>query len=53
LRTILTPECIDRARSLATRMTRPADSVAAAADRLEDYARLERGGQPILENDQD
>jgi UDP:flavonoid glycosyltransferase YjiC (YdhE family) len=53
LRTILAPEYIDRARSLATRMTRPADSVAAAADLLEDFARRKRVGQPILENDED
>jgi len=53
LRTILAPEYIARARSLATRMTRPADSVAAAADLLEDFARRKRVGQPILENDED
>ena len=53
LRTILAPEYIDRARSLATRMTRPADSVAAAADLLEDFARRKRVGRPILENDED
>ncbi len=53
LRTILAPEYIDRARSLATRMTKPADSVAAAADLLEDFARRKRVGQPILKNDED
>jgi UDP:flavonoid glycosyltransferase YjiC (YdhE family) len=53
LRTILAPEYIDRARSLATRMIKPADSVAAAADLLEDFARRKRVGQPILENDED
>jgi UDP:flavonoid glycosyltransferase YjiC (YdhE family) len=53
LRTILAPDYIDRARSLATRMTRPADSVAAAADLLEGYARRKRGGPPILQNDED
>ena len=53
LRTILAPEYIDRARSLATRMTRPADSVASAADLLEDFARRQRVDQPIPENDED
>ena len=53
LRTILAPEYIDHARSLATRMTRPADSVATAADLLEDFARRKQVGQPILENDED
>jgi UDP:flavonoid glycosyltransferase YjiC (YdhE family) len=53
LRTILAPQYIDRARSLATRMTRPAESVAAAADLMEDFARRKRVGQSILENDED
>jgi UDP:flavonoid glycosyltransferase YjiC (YdhE family) len=53
LRTILASEYTDRARSLATRMTRPADSVAAAASLLEDFARRNRVDQPILENDLD
>ncbi|OBI07686.1 glycosyltransferase [Mycobacterium scrofulaceum] len=39
LRSILTPECAARARELAARMTKPADSVAKAADLLEDAAR--------------
>lgn len=39
LRTILAPDCVARARELATRMTEPAKSVAAAADLLEDFAR--------------
>jgi UDP:flavonoid glycosyltransferase YjiC (YdhE family) len=39
LRRILTPECAIRAREIATRMTAPAESIATAADRLEDYAR--------------
>jgi hypothetical protein len=34
-------------------MTRPADSVASAADLLEDFARRKRVDQPILENDED
>jgi len=40
LRTILAPEYLARAREVATRMTKPADSVAAAADLLENSARL-------------
>jgi UDP:flavonoid glycosyltransferase YjiC (YdhE family) len=42
LRTILTPEYVIRAREIATRITKPAESVAAAADLLEDTARLGR-----------
>jgi UDP:flavonoid glycosyltransferase YjiC (YdhE family) len=44
LRTILAPEYLTRAREIATRMTRPADSVAAAADLVENFARLKRVG---------
>ena len=44
LRTILAPQYVARARELATRMTEPAESVAAAADRVEDFARLKRVG---------
>lgn len=44
LRTILVPEYIARAREIATQMTSPSDSVAAAADRLEDFARLKPVG---------
>ncbi len=44
LRTILAPQYVARAREIATRMTRPAESVAAAADRVEDFARLKRVG---------
>jgi UDP:flavonoid glycosyltransferase YjiC (YdhE family) len=40
LRRILAPEYVARARELATRITEPAKSAAAAADRLEDFARL-------------
>ena len=40
LRTILAPEYVARAREFATRMTKPAESVAAAADLLENFARL-------------
>jgi UDP:flavonoid glycosyltransferase YjiC (YdhE family) len=38
LREILSPECATRARALAARMTKPAESVARAADLLEDAA---------------
>lgn len=39
LRTILAPDYVARARELATRITSPAQSAAAAADRLEELAR--------------
>ncbi|OBH02041.1 glycosyl transferase family 1 [Mycobacterium sp. E2699] len=42
LRTILAPEYRARARELATRVTKPAESVAAAADLVEGFARLRR-----------
>lgn len=38
LRTILEPECVARARELAARMTRPADSVVITADLVESLA---------------
>ena len=41
LRRILDPQYAARAREIAPRMTKPADSVAAAADRVEEFARLE------------
>lgn len=44
LRQVSTPECIARAREVATQMTKPADSVARAADLLEDVARTRRSG---------
>ena len=44
LRRVLAPQYVTRARELATRMTRPADSVAAAADLVENLARLRRVG---------
>jgi UDP:flavonoid glycosyltransferase YjiC (YdhE family) len=44
LRTILAPEYLTRARELATRMTKPAESVATAADLVENFARLKRVG---------
>jgi UDP:flavonoid glycosyltransferase YjiC (YdhE family) len=42
LRSILTSQCLDRAREVATQMTKPAESVASAADLLEETARLGR-----------
>ncbi|MEB4212028.1 glycosyltransferase [Mycobacterium sp. 94-17] len=42
LRTILAPEFAERARELATRMTKPAESVACAADHVENFARVGR-----------
>ncbi|WP_343708901.1 glycosyltransferase [Mycobacterium sp.] len=47
LRTILAPHYLARAREIATRMTRPAESAAAAADLLEDFARLRRVGGSV------
>jgi UDP:flavonoid glycosyltransferase YjiC (YdhE family) len=44
LRTILAPQYVARAQEIATRMTKPAASVASAADRVEDFARLRRVG---------
>ena len=44
LRTILAPQYRARAREVATRMAKPAESVAAAADRVEDFARMRRVG---------
>jgi UDP:flavonoid glycosyltransferase YjiC (YdhE family) len=44
LRTILAPQYVARAREVATRMTKPAQSVSAAADLVEDFARLKRVG---------
>ncbi len=40
LRRILAPQYLTRAREIATRMTKPAKSAAAAADLVEDFARL-------------
>jgi UDP:flavonoid glycosyltransferase YjiC (YdhE family) len=40
LRRILTPQYATRARELATQMTNPAESVARAADRVEDFVRV-------------
>jgi UDP:flavonoid glycosyltransferase YjiC (YdhE family) len=44
LRTILAPQYVARAREIATRMSKPAESVAAAADLVENFARLRRVG---------
>jgi UDP:flavonoid glycosyltransferase YjiC (YdhE family) len=44
LRTILAPQYVARARHLATQMIRPAESVARAADVMEDSARRRRLG---------
>ncbi|OBH58690.1 glycosyltransferase [Mycobacterium sp. E2479] len=44
LRTILDQDYVARARELAARMTDPAESVAAAADLVEDFARPRRVG---------
>jgi UDP:flavonoid glycosyltransferase YjiC (YdhE family) len=42
--TILAPQYVTRARKIATRMTKPAESVAAAADLVENFARLRSVG---------
>jgi UDP:flavonoid glycosyltransferase YjiC (YdhE family) len=42
LRAVLKPQYVARAREVATRMSRTAESVAAAADLVEDFARLRR-----------
>jgi UDP:flavonoid glycosyltransferase YjiC (YdhE family) len=44
LRTILAPEYLTRARDVATRMSKPAESAATAADLVENFARLNRVG---------
>jgi UDP:flavonoid glycosyltransferase YjiC (YdhE family) len=44
LRRILAPQYVTRAREIVARMTKPADSVTAAADLLENFARLRRVG---------
>ena len=44
LRRILAPDYVARARELATRMTKPAESVTAAADLVENFARMQRDG---------
>jgi UDP:flavonoid glycosyltransferase YjiC (YdhE family) len=47
LRKILAPDCMARAREIATRMIKPAVGVATAADLLEDNARLRRAGSSV------
>ena len=42
LRSILTPQCVTRAGEVAAQMTKPAESVASAADLLEEAVRLGR-----------
>jgi UDP:flavonoid glycosyltransferase YjiC (YdhE family) len=42
LRSILAPKCVSQARNVAAQMTKPAESVASAADLLEDAARRGR-----------
>jgi UDP:flavonoid glycosyltransferase YjiC (YdhE family) len=44
LHTVLAPEYVTRAREIASRMTKPAASVAAAADLVENFAHLRRVG---------
>jgi UDP:flavonoid glycosyltransferase YjiC (YdhE family) len=44
LRRILAPQYVTRAREIAARMTKSADSVAAAADLVENFVRLRRVG---------
>jgi len=44
LRTILAPQYRARAREIAARMAKPAESVATAADHVEKFARLQRAG---------
>jgi vancomycin aglycone glucosyltransferase len=44
LRSILTPQYLTRAREVATKMTKPAESLASTADLLEDAARQAREG---------
>jgi UDP:flavonoid glycosyltransferase YjiC (YdhE family) len=46
LRSILAPECVSRAREIATQMTAPDKSAAAAADLLESSARQLKGRDP-------
>jgi UDP:flavonoid glycosyltransferase YjiC (YdhE family) len=48
LRTVLTPDYRARAREIATTVTKPSESVAAAADHLEDFARLKRVGESTV-----
>ncbi|OSC23996.1 glycosyltransferase [Mycobacterium vulneris] len=49
LRSILTPQCMSRAREVAAQMTTPAQSVASAADLLEEAVRLGRSSTGMSE----
>jgi UDP:flavonoid glycosyltransferase YjiC (YdhE family) len=44
LRKILDPQYLARSREIATRMTKPADGIIAAADCVEHFARLKSAG---------
>jgi UDP:flavonoid glycosyltransferase YjiC (YdhE family) len=44
LRKVLAPRYRTRARATATQMTKPAESIAATADLVEDFARLRAAG---------
>ncbi|BBZ13030.1 glycosyltransferase [Mycobacterium branderi] len=44
LRTILAPQCVARAREIASRIAKPAESVVAATDLVENFARQGRVG---------
>jgi UDP:flavonoid glycosyltransferase YjiC (YdhE family) len=44
LRQILAPDYVSRAREVATHMTKPSESVAAAADLIESFAQSRRAG---------
>lgn len=44
LRAVLAPDCLARARELSTRMSKPAESVTAAADLMENFASTRRIG---------
>jgi UDP:flavonoid glycosyltransferase YjiC (YdhE family) len=41
LRTVLAPEYLTRAREISTHMSKPADSISAAADLLEEFGRAQ------------
>jgi hypothetical protein len=44
LHRILAPQFVSRAREIATRMTKPTDGIIAAADHVENFARLRKIG---------
>jgi UDP:flavonoid glycosyltransferase YjiC (YdhE family) len=43
LRAALAPDCVARASEISQRTTKPVESVAAAADRLEQFGQLKHG----------